>query len=147
MGASREERVTCATALQQKRLIGNYCRNEYSYLSVMTIGFNEHLWKEERRRRLVRYMIDLWKRIPPKPLESLKSLKMFDLGFISWLLFGISTNITKVFEDGLWYSAKVMGLDDGFQPQAHHLGSELLFPQLQKKKEIRILASKDYRAI
>ena len=41
-----------------------------------------------------------------------------------------------------------MGLDDGFQPQAHHLGSELLFPQLQKKKkEIRILASKDYRAI
>lgn len=27
-----------------------------------------------------------------------------------------------------------MGLDAGFQPQSHHLGSELLFPQLQKKK-------------
>lgn len=42
------------------------------------------------------------KGIPPKPLELVKSLKMFDLDFASWLNFGISANITKVFEDGPW---------------------------------------------
>lgn len=28
-----------------------------------------------------------------------------------------------------------MGLDDGFQPQSHRLGSKRLFPRLQKKKK------------
>jgi len=30
-----------------------------------------------------------------------------------------------------------MGLDDGFQPQSHRLGSKRLFPRLQKKKKER----------
>ena len=45
--------------------------------------------------------LTLGKLIPPKSLELVKSLTMFDLDFVSWLTFGMSTNIAKIFEDGV----------------------------------------------